>query len=437
VSDREVERLAIELPIGGNMKKWLAVFALWPLALACGGDDTGANAGDAGVDATADATASDASPGDDGGVDNGEASTTYPAFMPPVPQVQLQSGGSVVPSPKIRLLYFSGETLDTQVNAAVAAWLASPIWTAQTTEYGVGAATSTAVTLTETPAAMLDDVGIQAWLATKLGGGDAGADAGADPAFGPTDNTTLQSTLFVLFYPSTTTITFSGQTQCNSFGSYHSDTMVAGKSVSYAVVPRCTAMATDLALNAMFNGLAFATDPRPTATPGYYGFDSAHLAWQVAFFGAEVPSACQVFPAAMIDGGSYLRSWSNAAMSAYHDPCIPHADATPYFASVPIMTDDLMVFGNATKGVKIPVGQSKTIDVELWSDGATSGPWTVSAKLQLGMAPDPQFTWDRTTGTNGEKLHLTITPTAAGAKTFIITSKLGTKTTFWAGVFGQ
>src|SRR5437667_249248 len=84
------------------------------------------------------------------------------------------------------------------------------------------------------------------------GGGDAGTDGGTDPAFGPTDNATLGSTLFVLFYPSTTHVTISGQGQCTSWGSYHSDTTVAGKSVSYAVVPRCSTMASDLVFNTMF-----------------------------------------------------------------------------------------------------------------------------------------------------------------------------------------
>ena len=68
------------------------------------------------------------------------------------------------------------------------------------------------------------------------------------------------------------------------------------------------------------------------------------------------------------------------------------------------------------KGVKIPVGESKTIEVDLFSDGATSGPWTVAAidssrRARAGATLD--LKWDRTTGLNGEKLHLTVTVTEA------------------------
>lgn len=421
----------------------ILVIALGLWGFACGGDDTSA-AVDAGVDATrsdagVDATASD---GGDGGVDNGEASTTYPAYRPSVPQI-VKGTGSVMAAPKVRPVYFAGETLATQIDTGTAAWLASPTWTAQTSEYGVGAATLSSITLTESPPSMLTDAQIQAWLQAKLGApvGDAGADAGdggADPAFGATDSATLASEMFLLFYPAGTQITFGGSQSCSSFGSYHSSTSVLGKNVAYAVIPRCSATLPALEANVVFETIAIATDPYPTVAPAYDGFDPDHTAWTAVGFGSEVAHPCSQLAGVTLDGGFVAsRTWSNAAIAALHDPCLP-VDGTPYFASVPIMTDVVHATANvATKGVKVAVGQSKTIEVQLFSDGPTSGPWTVSAKIAPGSPPNATFAFDRTTGQNGEKLHLTVTATAAGTTAFIVTSTLGTRHTFWAGFVGQ
>jgi hypothetical protein len=421
---------------------WLAA-ALSACAWAgCGGDDSKSTAPDSGVDssagdaAPADATSSDA--GDGGALDNGEACTTYPAFKPPVPQIVKSVSGAVVVAPKIRHVYFQGDTVGPAVDAAITQWLASPVWPAQTSEYGVGAASATSVTLGEAAPTMIDDAGIQAWLRAKLGGApDAGADAGADPAFGATDTATLASTVFVLFYPATTTVSAQGAQGCVNFGAYHSETTVAGKPVQYAVIPRCSGGAATLVQSAMFSALAFATNPGASTTPAYEGFDDGHLAWGQAF-GDEIPTACVYEPAAMLDGGAYWRSWSNSAMAAYHDPCVPYPDSQPYFAAAPTLPDTVTLLGAATKAVKIPVGQSKTIEVQLFSDGPTSGPWTVSIANPTPSAKNPTASFDRTTGTNGEKLHLTLTANSATPQPFIVVSALGGRKTYWAGlVVGQ
>jgi hypothetical protein len=96
--------------------------------------------------------------------------------------------------------------------------------------------------------------------------------------------------------------------------------------------------------------------------------------------------------------------------------------------------------------VTIPVGQSRTIEVDLFSDGPTGGPWTVTAEDLLnrnyasyGLTKTLTFQWDRTQGINGEKLHLTITVTGStffflgGAHAFVITSMLGNRHYEWPG----
>jgi hypothetical protein len=96
-----------------------------------------------------------------------------------------------------------------------------------------------------------------------------------------------------------------------------------------------------------------------------------------------------------------------------------------------------------TQGVTIAVGQSKTIEVDLFIDGPTSGPRTVAAydalAKYLGGSASLDFQWDRTQGRNGDKLHLTVTLKAAdatfgGAHPFVVTSTLGSAQTAWAGL---
>jgi hypothetical protein len=48
------------------------------------------------------------------------------------------------------------------------------------------------------------------------------------------------------------------------------------------------------------------------------------------------------------------------------------------------MNDVLALFW---KGVKIPVGQSKTIELDLFSDGDTGGPWLVDVKDYSAQQP--------------------------------------------------
>jgi hypothetical protein len=84
-----------------------------------------------------------------------------------------------------------------------------------------------------------------------------------------------------------------------------------------------------------------------------------------------------------------------------------------------------------TKGVQIAVGQSKTVDVSLFSDGPTSD-WMVQA-IDTTQPPALTFSWDAQTGNNGDTLHLTITRTASTSSEFVIESTSGTSTNLWFG----
>jgi hypothetical protein len=158
-------------------------------------------------------------------------------------------------------------------------------------------------------------------------------------------------------------------------------------------------------------------------------------------------------------GSTYMiqRSWSDAAAAKSRNPCVP-APAAPYFNSMPVVSDTVSfnesayAFSGTTRGVTIPVGQSKTIDLQLFSEAPTAGPWTVSAYdyESFFCTPTPSIpcpppnlalALDGTTGQNGDTLHLTITvmsaDTALGAEAFLVFSDLGGQENLSVGLVGN
>jgi hypothetical protein len=386
--------------------------------------------------------------------DNGMVSNMYPAPHPDAPQVA-NNGGPVLSAPVFVPVFFAND--DATQKAALEDYVskvgATNYWTAIGKEYGVGPATSTKpVELTETAPATIDDGAIQTWLAGKLNANDM-----AWPA-----NTA--NTVYILHYPTGTTITLQGQggaqSSCQSFGGYHSNTsldaMHGSAKVAYAVIPRCSGFGAmgvvDTATAAESHEMIEAsTDPYPQDNPAYGQVDDAHLYWMFALGGGEVGDMCAQDPAAFtkFDGLSYTvqRSWSNASAAAGHDPCVPLLTKEVYFNAAPELPDMISLGGLGgfqTTGVSVPVGMSKTIDLDLFSDGPTGGPWTVSVKdyqsLMGGASGNFTFALDRTQGQNGEKLHLTINSIKAtqyNAGIFVVISKLNGQTHFWFGLIGQ
>jgi hypothetical protein len=121
-----------------------------------------------------------------------------------------------------------------------------------------------------------------------------------------------------------------------------------------------------------------------------------------------------------------------------------------FFSAAPVLTDTLTVTSPfigtlTTQGITMPLGKPKTIEVDLFSDGDTNGPWMVTADDVVakyygsyGFDPSMSFVWDRTTGQNGEKLHVTITVTSpsiiSGAHVFEIISTNGSRQSVWPGL---
>jgi hypothetical protein len=344
----------------------------------------------------------------------------FPAIHPNPPRV-IDNGGPTASAGVVIPVFYANDPLQTSTEAFLKQLSPSTYWTATTKEYGVGDFTlGNSIVLAGPAPSSIDDPGIQTFLATHADG--------SDMAWPKADG----NTIYALFYPSGTTINLQNSLSCQSFGAYHSDTNLADNTeFAYAVMPRCQGGIDTLTGSTSHELIEWATDPFPMTNPAYGNVDTDHLAWGVGG-ASETGDMCETYSGIFTRIlGNFIvqRTWSNDSMKAGHDPCVPAPAGVAYFNAAPSLTDVVKLnFGGGgglnTKGVKVPVGMSKTIDVTLYSD-APKGPWTVNAHTRNNSMTNLTFAWDNTTGQNGDVLHLTITSikaTTSGASSFIITS---------------
>ena len=355
-------------------------------------------------------------------------------------------GGPVLTHPKVLPIVFAGDPFANDIRVFTSTLGQTAYWNTIASEYGVGPLTGeAAVVVPETPPASIANDQIPAWLSSKMTAGVLPMPDG--------------STIYAIFYPSGTIITSGGAAQsCVANYGYHDEgTAPNGAAYPFAVLPRChNAWQSDLAnlTNATSHEyLEASTDPLTETAKAYYDVDPDHYAWAVLAGGpAEIGDMCTVVIGADYygpPGFPYVvqRMWSNAAAAAGHDPCVP-AETGPYFNAAPVLDDAITInAGNAgkvaTRGVRIPVGQTRTIEVDLYSDAPTNGPWNVQA-ADLGKlakkAPLLDLSLDRATGQNGDKLNLTITPLQSntyGIEVFFLVSSLAGRESIWVGLVGN
>ncbi|HEY2515660.1 MAG TPA: hypothetical protein VGI39_32550 [Polyangiaceae bacterium] len=417
-------------------------------------------------------------------LESAESEPCPPAFVqaphPHLPLV-LNQGGPVVTKPLLMSVTFRGSYTDrvSDLDEFVKTFGGQPYWKAAR-QYGVSAPHArAAVHLADEAPGAIDDAGIQAFLAAKFAAPDA-------PLGAPSADS-----LIVLFFPSATTITAPAGASCVSFDAYHGSAPITvnGQSivVPYAVVPECLKPTQGLSVrdsvtaSASHEILEASTDPRVGEASAFSGtgintgnFDP-YAVWAYGVEGdlsfLELSDMCERGDSSIFTPPHFpfavQRFWSNEAVLAGHDPCTPTRPADKrYFAAVPVFDPDFAVheaetppvylpvvtitdgFGSTpfpfqTQGVKIPVGGSATIPVALFSDGPV-GDWTVSAAdetLKPGATPNVSFDWDKTTGNNGDVLHLTIhvlgVDPLIGGQSFSITSTRGAEAHMVFGFVGQ
>jgi hypothetical protein len=367
-------------------------------------------------------------------VDNGAPSDVYPAPHPAYAQMT-SLGGPVLAHPRVQPVFFSRDPHIATMTDFLSQLGASNVWTQSTSEYGVGPETmAQPIIVTDPPPAATTSNDIASWITSNI--------SGTSPAWGAADT----NTVYMLFYPSTTNVTLiygsTSMASCTGFHGFHDQTTSPAGAVAYAVIAECPTDTQDFLTGVTSHeSYEAATDPFPEVEPAWMLPDDDHLAWALVA-GSEVSDMCFMGGMAKVGPYTTFSSWSNASLAAGGPPCVPPIGSEPYFNSAPVLGDDITIDLNGyplkNKGLKAAVGESKTIELDLFSSAKTSGPWTVeaddTATLLTGAPSRFDFAFDRTSGVNGEKLHLTVTPKAAlagGGGFFAIVSVLGAERSFW------
>lgn len=454
------------LPFVTNSRRVASALATVALLAGCPGATTAIP--DGGDSGSADAGAFDSGVADAGTDAGTDAGAWTAAAHPPLPVLTNRNNGPVLTAPKVYLVFYPGYPYQAQLQTFAQKMAQSTYWSATTGEYGIGPlAYAGAIELTgQTAPALISSVDVGAFVATQIQNGAFGA---PDP-----------QAIYTLFYPTTTVITqpnpvsafFGTVSSCVAFGGYHNNVGVDGgdggaaTDFAYAVIPLCSTSAdASTVVDSLTEVLSHewveaATDPVLTTNgvftlnggpkSAFFTVDDDHFVWGL-LGGGEAADLCE-FGGPLIDltpadlGHLVQRSWSNASAALGHDPCVPTIPG-PFFDSAPVLTETVtlssaLIGTFVSKGITIPLHQSKVIDVALFSDGPTTGPWTVKAEdlmeKQYGLANTLAFQWDQTTGRNGDVLHLTITVNAAspiaGGHAFLITSTQGQRTALWPGL---
>ncbi len=324
-------------------------------------------------------------------------------------------GGPVLTKPVVVPIFFANDADRPQVESFLGALASSSYWARATSEYGVGPlSVAPSVVVGDAPPASVTWSEIEAWLAARLDG--------THPEMPPV----AIDHVYTIFYPpQTTVLDGEGNAGCASISGFHGEARAKdGASIVYVALPRCEGQGALSGLDALTSPLSHelveaSTNPLMRTRPAYAAVDAAHMVWNLMPLG-EVADMCSYdLRSYQRLVGPYVvqRVWSNASAAAGHDPCVPVLDEA-YFVAVPVLEQTLPLAYQgqevATRGVAVPIGASETLDVRLSSDLAV-GDWSVSA---AEASPSSQaqlaFAWDRTSGNDGDVLHLTITRLADG-----------------------
>lgn len=373
--------------------------------------------------------------------DFGAPSDVYPATAIDAPAIEKAGHGGVMASVRVVPIFFAGDPLQTDLVTFLESYAASPVWGQQVGEYGVGAlSAATAVVLPDAAPATTDSDQLEAQLAGLLDG--------THPEMGPVDAATLATTVYVVHFPETTdfTLTMGGLSACTDMIGYH---LGISSGATYAAVFECSSAngfttPTDVATVSLSHELLeAATDPPPFET--FAAPNPAAVGFAVAGSGGELADMCLRAGAATPTGFAHpmSRMWSNAQAAAFLDPCLPALDDQPYFAAIPEQLDTASVIVGAEgydgAATGLALGESATVTVDLLSSGPTED-WTVDAFPLFPGDDSVALVLDRTTGRNGNRVHLTVTLTSSPAlvtTTYVLRSTLGGRTFDWYGTIAE
>ena len=354
-------------------------------------------------------------------LDGGDADADAAPLVAPAPTFPIvkNRGGAVIAAPKVVAITFANDPSSDAISDFTSKISASTYWADLGREYGVGPMTPLAPFVATENAPTSTNVGaIESWLSAQL--------SGSAPALGAPD----PSTLYAVYYPSTTTIVPSTVTSevgngCKGTGPYHAEMNVGGVQVGYAVVPRCGRF-DDLTVSASHEYFEWATNPFPSTKPTFAKLDDAHWAWQAAFNG-ELGDLCPYLDNARLrvreSGFAVETMWSNTASLAGKFPCAPSSGA-PYVQAIAAAGDTAKVpslLPNVpdvtTNAIRIPAGGSRTVAVLVYSDQPSADVVSLRAltfqELTTGMSGGAEstgyvYSLERTTARAGDVVALTI-----------------------------
>jgi hypothetical protein len=215
---------------------------------------------------------------------------------------------------------------------------------------------------------------LQQWLAGEIASG----------ALPRPDTSPVTETVYILYFPATTSIAFDGTQSCVDFDGYHTSMTLGSQQVPYVVVSECAPLSSApgaasmttlqaATLSASHEIVEAATDPSVLSV-GYYldlG-DPASWGWNDVE-GGEVADLC-IDPFGLdqdwtADGTfTAQRIWSIGQASAGLDPCSPDRPSEVYFNAAP--KEAFFV---------VPVGGSVTFEVDAFATGSTAD-WTLTAQ---------------------------------------------------------
>jgi hypothetical protein len=382
------------------------------------------------------------------GTTSDTTSTTSGPFTeaphPALPQVE-NLGGPVLKTPKVQAIVYASDPHAPDVDKFLAELTKTTYWSETTSEYGVGPLTILpTITISDTPPASLDDATLQQTLAAHT--------SGINPDWGTAD----PSTIYMFVIPQGTMLDAGGLC-CQDYDGYHDEASVGTTRVPYAVTCACPGIdgpnvndLQQLTVVISHELVEAATDPFVQSNPAYGETDLANIVWTITT-GGEVADMCEFNSDSFIvpQGSTYMiqRSWSNKAAMEGKNPCVPSPyGADPFFNAAPVMSDMVQLLGvsGKTTGVSIPVGMSKTIDVQLYSSAPTKGPIKVTAydyNDMTGGTKNLDLTLDKDSGVNGDVLHLTIKVNSYDSSlkgaAFALFAELDGQENMWMGTVGQ
>jgi hypothetical protein len=321
----------------------------------------------------------------------------------PFPQVVYQGGG-VVTAPKLVTVTFPGDTMAPQLDAFGASVASSSWWNAVRAGYcesdagpcvgdgpaGVSVALTTAPAQNYTDSSQGGPSTLQTWLLAEIMSG----------ALPKPDANAITNTIYLIYFPSTTTVNLDGSPSCMGFDGYHGSATLGSQQVVYAVIDECplgpppppgsptNTLLQETTLTAAHEIAEAATDPSNLALGYYLDLnDPSTWGWSDVEGGGEVADLCvDVFglnqdetPDGMFTA---QRIWSNAHAAAGGDPCNPLlSPGEVYFNAAP--KESIFV---------VDVGKSVTFDVEAFSTGPMAD-WNLSAQDWSPYMTSPYLTF--------------------------------------------